>query len=63
MLAIQELLNSGYLTEVDSFSKLLHGCAALLPDLAQAVPFWIDDVSVRESLLACSPSPERSVDG
>jgi SPX domain protein involved in polyphosphate accumulation len=48
---------------VDSFSKLLHGCAALLPDLAQAVPFWIDDVSVRESLLACSPSPERSVDG
>ena len=56
----QDLLNSGYLTEVDSFSKMLHGVAALLPDLAQAVPYWVDDASVRESLQACAPSPDRS---
>ena len=56
----QDLLNSGYLTEVDSFSKMLHGVAALVPDLAQAVPYWIDDASVRESLQACAPSPDRS---
>ena len=31
----QDLLNSGYTTEVDSFSKMLHGVAALLPDLTQ----------------------------
>jgi SPX domain protein involved in polyphosphate accumulation len=39
---------------------MLHGVAALLPDLAQAVPYWIDDASVRESLQACAPSPDRS---
>ena len=56
----QDLLNSGYLTEVDSFSKMLHGVAALLPDLTQAVPYWVDDASVRESLQASAPSPDRS---
>ncbi len=31
----QDLFKSGYLTEVDSFSKMLHGVAALLPDQTQ----------------------------
>ena len=31
----QELLNSGYLTEVHKFSKFIHGTATLLPDMVQ----------------------------
>ena len=32
---LQELLESGYLTEVHKFSKFIHGTATLLPDMVQ----------------------------
>lgn len=33
------------------FSKFIHGTATLLPDMIAAVPYWIDDESVRPSML------------
>ena len=51
--------------QVHKFSKFIHGSATLLPDLVQAVPYWVDDESVRPSMLqsapaappACAPRP------
>ncbi|KAK9825865.1 hypothetical protein WJX81_006134 [Elliptochloris bilobata] len=54
---VQDLLDSGYLTEVHKFSKFIHGSATLLPDLVQAVPYWVDDESVRPSMLQSAPAP------
>lgn len=48
---VTELLDSGYLSEVHKFSKFIHGCATLLPELVQGVPYWIDDESLRESIV------------
>ncbi len=49
---VVELQNSGMLYEVHKFSKFIHGCATLLPDEVQSVPYWIDDSSVRDSIIA-----------
>jgi uncharacterized membrane protein YidH (DUF202 family) len=35
---------------VHKFSKFMHGCAVLFPDVAQEVPYWVDDVSLRHSI-------------
>lgn len=36
---LQELLDSGYLTQVHKFSKFIHGSATLFPDMvSRAVP-------------------------
>ena len=48
---VTELLNSGMLYEVHKFSKFIHGCAALLPEYVRAVPYWVDDASIRDSLI------------
>lgn len=37
-MSTQELLNSGYLTEVHKFSKFIHGTATLMPDMVQVGP-------------------------
>ena len=37
---VGELVSSGRLTEVHKFSKFMHGCAALFPDVVQEVPYW-----------------------
>lgn len=60
---MQELSESGYVTDVYAFSKMLHGVATLLPDSLQAVPYWVDDESVRASMAASGPSPPRSIEG
>lgn len=39
------------------FSKFIHGGATLLPELVQAVPYWVDDESVRPSMLQSAPAP------
>jgi len=49
---VTQLIDSGLLHEVHKFSKFIHGCAVLLPDQVQAVPYWIDDESIRESIVA-----------
>jgi len=57
---VQELLQSGYVTEVHKFSKFIHGSATLLPDSVQAVPYWIDDESIRASMLASAALPDAT---
>ncbi len=49
---ISDLLNSGMLHEIHKFSKFIHGCAALLPEDVQSMPYWMDDPSLRPSLEA-----------
>ena len=57
---VQELLDSGYLTEVHKFSKFIHGTCTLFPELVQAVPYWVDDESVRPSMLASAPPTNKN---
>eukprot|EP01025_Chloroclados_australasicus_P001127 TRINITY_DN103366_c0_g1_i1.p1 TRINITY_DN103366_c0_g1~~TRINITY_DN103366_c0_g1_i1.p1 ORF type:complete len:271 (-),score=22.62 TRINITY_DN103366_c0_g1_i1:275-1087(-) len=52
---VQDLLNSGLLTEIHKFSKFIHGTSVLMSDMVQAVPYWIDDVSVRDSIQDSAP--------
>jgi uncharacterized membrane protein YidH (DUF202 family) len=49
---VTDLQNSGMLYEVHKFSKFIHGCAVLLPEFVRAVPYWVDDSSLRESIIA-----------
>lgn len=49
---VSDLQNSGMLYEVHKYSKFTHGCAVLLPEEVRCVPYWIDDVSIRESIIA-----------
>jgi uncharacterized membrane protein YidH (DUF202 family) len=49
---VTDLQNSGLLYEVHKFSKFIHGCAVLIPEDVRSVPYWIDDASVRDSIIA-----------
>jgi SPX domain protein involved in polyphosphate accumulation len=49
---VAELINSGMLIEVHKFSKFIHGCAVLLPEEVQAMPYWIDEPSIKDSIAA-----------
>jgi uncharacterized membrane protein YidH (DUF202 family) len=48
---VMDLINSGMLTEVHKFSKFVHGCAVLLTEEIRFAPYWIDDASIRASVL------------
>lgn len=48
---VKDLIESGLCTQVHKFSKYLHGCATLLYDQVQALPYWCDDASIRPSML------------
>mmetsp|Transcript_22902 Transcript_22902/g.40568 ORF Transcript_22902/g.40568 Transcript_22902/m.40568 type:complete len:682 (+) Transcript_22902:108-2153(+) len=56
---VQSLLTSGMCTQVHKFSKFIHGCATLLPEEVQAFPYWIDDLSIRPSILRSQPVQQR----
>lgn len=43
------------LSEIDGFRKNVHGTATLYPDIIQALPYWVDDESVRASMLSSAP--------
>ena len=47
---VTEMLESGKLLEVHKFSKFIHGGAVLMPDDVRSVPYWIDDVTLAESI-------------
>lgn len=49
---VSDLHNSGMLYEVHKFSKFIHGCAVMMPEMVRSVPYWVDDVSLRQSILA-----------
>lgn len=53
---VQDLLEPDTIPEVHKFSKFIHGTATLLPDMVQAVPYWIDEGSLRESVLNSAPT-------
>jgi SPX domain protein involved in polyphosphate accumulation len=48
---VADLQNSGMLYECHKYSKFVHGCAVLVPDDVQSVPYWIDDVSLRQAII------------
>jgi hypothetical protein len=48
---VTELLDSGMLMQVHKFSKFIHGCATLMPEDVQAVPYWIDDPTLKDSIV------------
>ena len=52
---VREMMESGLMTSVHKMSKFIHGCAVLFPELVQAVPYWIDDESLRDSIVASAP--------
>jgi len=52
---VQEMIDSGYLVELHKFSKFIHGTATLFPEMVRAVPYWVDDESVRASMIASAP--------
>lgn len=37
--------------EVHKFSKFIHGCAVLLHDEVRAIPYWMDDVTLSQSII------------
>ena len=47
---VTELIDSGMLMQVHKFSKFIHGCASIMPEEVQAVPYWMDDVTLADSL-------------
>mmetsp|Transcript_18164 Transcript_18164/g.39599 ORF Transcript_18164/g.39599 Transcript_18164/m.39599 type:complete len:716 (-) Transcript_18164:348-2495(-) len=49
---VRDLQNSGLIYECHKYSKYCHGTAVLLPEDVRAVPYWVDDVTLRESITA-----------
>jgi len=49
---VADLQNSGLIYECHKYSKYCHGSAVLLPEDVRSVPYWIDDVTLRESIVA-----------
>ena len=49
---LRPVLESGSLAPVHKFSKFAHGCAVLLPDEVQAMPYWVDDPALAPSIRA-----------
>ena len=49
---VTELQNSGLLYECHKYSKYVHGCCVLLPEDVRSVPYWVDDASLRDSIIA-----------
>ncbi|KAG7350989.1 VTC vacuolar transport domain containing protein [Nitzschia inconspicua] len=49
---VSDLQNSGLIYECHKYSKYCHGCAVLLPEDVRSVPYWVDDISLRDSIIA-----------
>ncbi len=49
---VSDLQNSGLIYECHKYSKYCHGSAVLLPEDVRSVPYWIDDVTLRDSIVA-----------
>ena len=50
---VDDLIASDMLTEVNKFSKFLHGSAVLLPTrghVLDELPYWMDDASIQPSI-------------
>ncbi|VVT58568.1 uncharacterized protein SAPINGB_P006274 [Magnusiomyces paraingens] len=51
---VRELVASHLVEAVPKFSKFIHGCATLLPDMVTQIPFWLPqmDVDIRKPIMA-----------
>ena len=49
---VTDMTNSGLLYEVHKFSKFIHGCSTLIPENLQCVPYWVNDISVRDYIIS-----------
>jgi len=47
---VKVLVDSSKLIPVHKFSKFIHGCAVLMPDEVQSLPYWIDDPQIADSI-------------
>ena len=56
------LVDSLELAPVNKFSKFIHACATLLPDEVQAMPYWIDDPALRDSIKATNSTLLKAED-
>lgn len=45
-----QVMASEAVIPVEDWSKFIHGCAVLLPDIVRAVPYWMDDELVELSV-------------
>lgn len=47
---VKDLISSHLVEAVPKFSKFIHGCATLIPDRVQLVPFWLPqmDIDIRK---------------
>lgn len=43
---VRELVASHLVEAVPKFSKFIHGCATLLPDMVELIPFWLPQMGV-----------------
>ena len=59
---LRPLVDSDALAPVHKFSKFIHGCAVLLPDEVQAMPYWIDDPALRDSIKATNSTLLKAED-
>jgi SPX domain protein involved in polyphosphate accumulation len=57
---VKDMISSGMVTEVYKFSKFIHGSAVLLTELVGAAPYWIDDISIRDSVNASAPTASNN---
>lgn len=44
---VTDLVHSNLVTPVPKFSKFIHGCATLLPERVELIPFWVSAVDAR----------------
>lgn len=51
---VRELVASHLVEAVPKFSKFIHGCATLLPDMVNLIPFWLPqmDVDIRKPIMS-----------
>ncbi|KAJ1436068.1 VTC domain-containing protein [Ochromonadaceae sp. CCMP2298] len=47
---VSDMLLSGKLLEVHKFSKFIHGSSVIMPEDVRAVPYWIDDATLADSI-------------
>jgi len=60
---VADLVSTGLLTHVHKFCKFMHGCAALLPEDVQTLPYWIDDETIQPSIVAPQALAKRAFAG
>ncbi|CEP22908.1 vtc4 [Cyberlindnera jadinii] len=61
---VRDLISSHLVEAVPKFSKFIHGCASLLPERVDLIPFWLPQmgVDIRKPVLSNEIGIHRNVD-